>query len=107
MLMTDAAISKWKILIKDLDLNQESLDKLITKVSLSTYSISETISEDNNSNLEAKKSSSAMAWGLGYFNGFLIYMFVFIYGRFILQSVLDEKSSKVVEVIISSVKPFK
>ena len=47
-----------------------------------------------------------MAWGLGYFNGFLIYMFVFIYGSFILQSVLDEKSSKVVEVIISSVKPF-
>ena len=47
-----------------------------------------------------------MAWGLGYFNGFLIYMFVFIYGTFILQSVLDEKSSKVVEVIISSVKPF-
>ena len=94
------------IKIKDLDLNQESLDKLVTKVSLNTYSISETISEDNNSNLEAKKSSSDMAWGLGYFNGFLIYMFVFIYGSFILQSVLDEKSSKVVEVIISSVKPF-
>ena len=94
------------IKIKDLDLNQESLDKLITKVSLNTYSISETFSGDNNSNLEAKKSSSAMAWGLGYFNGFLIYMFVFIYGSFILQSVLDEKSSKVVEVIISSVKPF-
>ena len=94
------------IKIKDLDLNQESLDKLVTKVSLNTYSISETISEDNNSNLEAKKSSSDMAWGLGYFNGFLIYMFVFIYGTFILQSVLDEKSSKVVEVIISSVKPF-
>ena len=64
------------------------------------------ISEDNNSNLEAKKSSSDMAWGLGYFNGLLIYMFVFIYGSFIMQSVLDEKSSKVVEVIISSVKPF-
>ena len=99
-------MKSYRIKIKDLDLNQESLDKLVTKVSLNTYSISETISEDNNSNLEAKKSSSDMAWGLGYFNGFLIYMFVFIYGSFILQSVLDEKSSKVVEVIISSVKPF-
>ena len=33
-------------------------------------------------------------------------MFVFIYGSFILQSVLDEKTSKVVEVIVSSVKPI-
>jgi ABC-2 type transport system permease protein len=89
------------IKIKELGLNQESLDKLVTKISLNTYSIS-----DIGSEIEAVKSNSSLAFGVGYFNGFLIYMFVFIYGTFILQSVLDEKSSKVVEVIISSVKPF-
>ena len=52
-----------------------------------------------------KQSNSDLAFGLGYFNGFLIYMFVFIYGSFILQSVLDEKTSKVVEIIVSSIKP--
>tara|TARA_B110000014_G_scaffold92770_1_gene63643 strand:+ start:183 stop:1508 length:1326 start_codon:yes stop_codon:yes gene_type:complete len=94
------------IKIKQLGLNQESLDKLITRISLNTYSISEISSSDVGSEIEAVKSNSSLAFGVGYFNGFLIYMFVFIYGSFILQSVLDEKSSKVVEVIISSVKPF-
>jgi ABC-2 type transport system permease protein len=38
--------------------------------------------------------------------GILIYMFVLIYGIQIMQGVIDEKTSKVVEVIVSSVKPF-
>ena len=71
---------------------------------MDTYSIEESSSSDS-SEIDIKKSSSGLAFGLGYFNGFLIYMFVFIYGSFILQSVLDEKTSKVVEVIVSSVKP--
>ena len=37
---------------------------------------------------------------------FLMYMFVIVYGNFIMQSVLNEKTSKIVEVIVSSVKPF-
>ena len=90
--------------IQELKLDKESLDKLDTRVSMDTYSVEESSSSDS-SELDVKKSSSGLAWGLGYFNGFLIYMFVFIYGSFILQSVLDEKTSKVVEVIVSSVKP--
>jgi ABC-2 type transport system permease protein len=38
--------------------------------------------------------------------GILMYMFVFIYGIQIMQGVIDEKTSKIVEVIVSSVKPF-
>ena len=69
-----------------------------------TYSVDSDLSSGTDE-VGVKQSNSDVAFGLGYFNGFLIYMFVFIYGSFILQSVLDEKTSKVVEVIISSIKP--
>jgi len=38
--------------------------------------------------------------------GYLIMMFIIIYGGFVMRSVIEEKTSRVVEVIISSVKPF-
>ncbi len=91
--------------IKDLKIEKSSLDKLETRIDMDTYSVEETSNSDG-SEMGVNKSSSTLAFGLGYFNGFLIYMFVFIYGSFILQSVLDEKTSKVVEVIVSSVKPI-
>ena len=91
--------------INELQLDKSSLDKLRTSISMDTYSVEESVVSDSGE-LGVSKSSSGLAFGLGYFNGFLIYMFVFIYGSFILQSVLDEKTSKVVEVIVSSVKPI-
>lgn len=38
--------------------------------------------------------------------GFLIYIFIFMYGSMVMRGVIEEKSSRIVEVIISSVKPF-
>jgi len=55
---------------------------------------------------EAVKSSTEIAMVIGYAAGFLIYMFVFIYGTMVMKGVMEEKSSRIVEVIISSVKPF-
>ncbi len=55
---------------------------------------------------KAVKSSTEIAMGIGYIAGFLIYMFVFIYGTMVMKGVMEEKSSRIVEVIISSVKPF-
>ena len=90
--------------IQDLKLNEESLDKLRTRITMDTYSVDKDI-DGVSDEIGVKQSNSDLAFGLGYFNGFLIYMFVFIYGSFILQSVLDEKTSKVVELIVSSIKP--
>lgn len=55
---------------------------------------------------EAVKSSTEIAMAIGYAAGFLIYMFVFIYGTMVMRGVMEEKSNRIVEVIISSVKPF-
>ncbi len=38
--------------------------------------------------------------------GFIIYIFIFMYGAQIMQSVIEEKNSRIIEIIISSVKPF-
>ena len=54
----------------------------------------------------AVKSSTEIAMAIGYIAGFLIYMFVFIYGTMVMRGVMEEKSNRIVEVIISSVKPF-
>ncbi len=53
-----------------------------------------------------KESSAGIAYGIGYFTGFLIYIFMFVYGAQVMQGVIEEKSSKIIEIIVSSVKPF-
>ena len=55
---------------------------------------------------EAKKSSTEIGMFLGYIFGFMIYLFIFVYGSMVMQGVMEEKQSRIVEVIISSVKPF-
>ena len=44
--------------------------------------------------------------GLGYAGGFLIYFFIFLFGAQVMRGVLEEKTSRIVEVIVSSVTPF-
>jgi len=53
-----------------------------------------------------KKSSTEIGMILGYIFGFMIYIFIFLYGTMVMQGVMEEKQSRIVEVIISSVKPF-
>ena len=54
---------------------------------------------------ESTKIDGIFKIAFGFFLGMLLYMFVFIYGGMILRSVLEEKTSRIVEIIISSVKP--
>ncbi|MDR1671012.1 MAG: ABC transporter permease [Alistipes sp.] len=55
---------------------------------------------------EEKESSSGLSMMLAYGFGILMYMFVLLYGVQVMQGVIEEKNSKVLEVIASSVKPF-
>ncbi|HAQ18207.1 MAG TPA: ABC transporter permease [Prolixibacteraceae bacterium] len=55
---------------------------------------------------KAVKSSTEIAMAIGYVAGFMIYFFVFMYGIMVMRGVMEEKSNRIVEVIISSVKPF-
>ena len=79
-------------------LTEEQLEELKTSVSIASFNLSETGDEE--------KSDSNVTFGLGYFTGFLIYIFLFVYGGQVMQGVIEEKSSKIVEVIVSTVRPF-
>lgn len=47
-----------------------------------------------------------ISMGLGFVSGFLIYIFIFLFGSQVLRGVLEEKTNRIVEIIVSSVKPF-
>ncbi len=79
-------------------ISEDQLDALKTNISLRAVNISESGEE--------KASSAGVAYGIAYAFSFLVYMFVLIYGSQIMQGVIEEKSSKIVEIIVSSVKPF-
>ncbi len=53
-----------------------------------------------------KDSYSAVTMILGLVGGLLIYMFIFMYGSQVMRGVIEEKTNRIIEVIISSVKPF-
>lgn len=53
-----------------------------------------------------KDASVIIKYALGFLCAFLIYMSLFIYGTQVMRGVIEEKTSRVIEVIISSVKPF-
>ncbi len=53
-----------------------------------------------------KKGNTEMATALGYIMGFFIYIVMFIYGYMVLRGVMEEKTNRISEIIISSVKPF-
>ncbi|HEX8279670.1 MAG TPA: ABC transporter permease [Segetibacter sp.] len=55
---------------------------------------------------EIKKGNSGLAFGIGYGSGFLIYFTLLIYGTMVMRGVSEEKTSRIAEVVISSVKPF-
>jgi ABC-2 type transport system permease protein len=44
--------------------------------------------------------------GLGYLSGMLIFFFIFFFGSQVMRGVIEEKVSRIIEVIVSSVKPF-
>ena len=49
---------------------------------------------------------AGISYGVGMFSGFLIYIILFIYGTMVMRGVAEEKTNRIAEVIISSVKPF-
>ena len=53
-----------------------------------------------------KKSEAILAYGVSFACGILIYMMMIIYGTQVMRGVMEEKTNRIAEVIISSVKPF-
>jgi ABC-2 type transport system permease protein len=91
-------IEKQKLLAYKIDNLDEIMKNVETKVSIQTINIDDTG--------VVKETSTGIAMALAYILGFLMYMLVFIFGSQVMRGVIEEKTSRVVEVIISSVKPI-
>jgi len=92
-MMYDIILAKNKVnlnIIKDAEVHSKF--KLIT-----------TKVEENGS---SKKTNTNLYMAIGLTAGILIYIFIFLYGVQVMRGVMEEKTNRIVEVILSSVKPF-
>lgn len=78
----------------------ENLDKIINEVNaditLSTYRIDEE---------EDSTSSSTLSYIIGMLMSLLLYMFLLLYGQLVMTSIIEEKNNRVLEIMVSSIKP--
>ena len=79
---------------------QTILDEIETSVSMQTFR------NDKSQEATNEAQSSMVATVIGYILAFVLYMFLLIYGSMVMQSVIEEKNNRVLEVMVSSVKPF-
>jgi ABC-2 type transport system permease protein len=94
---------------------QESANKILENKKLEdVYGIDEETLASVKSNISlvvedietSKKSYTEISWALGFIGGMLIYFFIFMYGSQVMRGVIEEKTNRIVEVIVSSVKPI-
>ena len=85
--------------IKELNLDKKELDALETSVDIDPEPIID-------GEKDQSKHTNVVAAAIGGFMGFIMYLAVFIYGMMVMRSVMEEKTNRIVEVMISTVKPF-
>lgn len=74
------------------------LSSIKTNINLLTIKINEEGTEHS--------SNTELGMAVGFVSGLVIYIFIFMYGTQVMRGVIEEKTSRIVEVIVSSVKPF-
>jgi len=87
--------------------NEKLLDR---GVDLDLIDASETLVSITIEDFSGERTSKISNWikaGFGGGAGYLLMMFIIIYGNMVMRSVIEEKTNRIIEVIISSVKPFK
>jgi ABC-2 type transport system permease protein len=84
--------------LKESGLTQADVDKLKSNVDINIKKIAETGKDED--------SSAGASTIIAYVAGILMFMFIMIYGIQVMRGVIEEKTSRIIEVMISSVKPF-
>lgn len=90
------------------------LNSIWSKIKAEKLGIDDTKREilDNSSitvdakNANDEKSNAKVASGIGYACGFLIYFIMLIYGSQVMMGVMEEKTNRIAEVVVSSIRPF-
>ncbi|MFC2125604.1 ABC transporter permease [Bacteroidota bacterium] len=85
------------IKLKRSELDKETIDGLKARVNIKSINMTDS---------GEKAGSAGVATIVGYVSALLIYFFIFFYGIMILRGVIEEKTNRIIEVIVSSVKPI-
>jgi len=89
--------------VESLKLEASGIDPEIIRAIKSNIVLN-TLKIDESGNEE--KSFTEISMGLSIFAALLIYLFIFMFGAQVMRGVIEEKTNRIVEVIVSSVKPF-
>jgi ABC-2 type transport system permease protein len=102
-----AQISTLENLVKSA-VHEQALIKLgISSSQLAETEVSGSLkSLELNEKGETNDSGTGIRSGIGFALAMIIYIFIFIYGSMVMRSAMEEKTNRIVEVIVSSVKPF-
>jgi ABC-2 type transport system permease protein len=90
------AIEAERIKAYNIDNLSEILEEIDADVKLSTYRIDKE---------ETSATSSLVSYAIGMVTSFLLYMFIILYGQMVMTSIIEEKNNRVLELVVSSVKP--
>ncbi len=93
----EEAIRQQRIQRENIENLDEVMERIKTTVTLQTF----------RTDREEKVQSAGVAYGLGYILAFVLYMFLLLYGQMVMTSVIEEKGSRVLDVVITSVPPFR
>lgn len=85
--------------IKELNIDVKQLDLIDTKVTINPKTVKE---------VDKKMTSltTSISAGVGMVVGFLLFLIIIIYGSQVMRSVTEEKVNRIVEVLISTIKPY-
>lgn len=94
-------VEREKLLAYNIDNLDEILANVETHIELSTYLNDGTGAEES-----MESTSSGMNYILGLVLGMLLYMVILLYGQMVLTSVVEEKASRVLDVMVTTCTPF-
>lgn len=80
----------------------ENLSKILDEVNVDVHLSTLRIDESGNQ----ESFSSGVSYGMGMVMTFVLYMFLLLYGQMVMTSIIEEKNNRVLELVVSSVKPM-
>ncbi|HSG67189.1 MAG TPA: ABC transporter permease, partial [Bacteroidales bacterium] len=105
MMSKEVETQKLRINLEEMDLTDQDRERAMklpelikTSISISTMKMDETGGEE--------ETFTEVMMAVAFVAGMIIYMFIFIFGAQVLRGVMEEKTSRILEVMVSSVKPF-
>ncbi len=94
-------IERRKLLAHNIENLDEILASVKTDIELSTFK-----NDGTGEEATMESTSSGISYALGLILGMILYMVIILYGQMVLTSVVEEKASRVVDVLVTTCTPF-